>query len=126
MEINNQQEEKYLNLEFNTECGKIALIYLTTILETDEIILEAIGASCHSTVGLLVATDSRLVYAGVSLIKESVTKRISYKNISSIDFMQSFTPTGEIIVMHNEKTVFAASPGDAKKIIVKIKEITGR
>jgi hypothetical protein len=124
MEKNSQQDEDKIQLEFNPQCCKIALIYLTTILEPKEIILEVVEASCNSTTGLLMATDSRLIFAGVSFIEKSLIIKISYKDISSIDILQDFMLSHKIIVTHPETTIFNVSPiDDAKGLLFKVNKI---
>jgi hypothetical protein len=125
MKRKKQLENRFKELGFKPESGKIAMIDLVIALETDEVVLEVIDASYQSTVGLLVATETRIVYAGASFIKTSVIEKIDYDTISDIDFHNSPIPSGDIIITNPKgKTIIAAcSHNDAKRFIVKVKEI---
>jgi hypothetical protein len=128
MKRKKQLLERFHELGFKPDSGKIALIDLVIALEPSEVVLQAIDASYQTTIGLLVATEKRIVYAGASFIKESVTETIDFTSISGIDFSQSPIPSGDIIFTHSGKktTIAACSPDDAKSFIVKAKQIMGQ
>jgi hypothetical protein len=121
MKRKKQLMERFMELGFIPDSGKIALIDLAIALEPNEVVLQAIDASYNTTIGLLVATETRILYAGVSFIKNSVIEKIDYPSITSIDFSQSPIPSGDIIITHSKgKSIIAAcTPEDAKRFIVK-------
>jgi hypothetical protein len=125
MKRHKQLSERFKELGFKPESGKIALIDLAIALEPSEGVFQAIDASFRTTVGLLVATETRVVYAGASFIKESVIEKIPYEAITAIDFSHSPIPSGDIIITHHDRktTIAACSPEDAKRFIIKAKEI---
>jgi hypothetical protein len=123
METNDFLEEKFLQLKFSSKCYEIAMIYINAMMNDDESILEAIEASCNSTEGILIATELRLIYAGVSFIDKSIIRKVRYLDITSLDFIQGQEPCGDLVIEHREKIIITIDVRDAERVILKVKGI---
>jgi hypothetical protein len=105
MQSEQQLVEAFKRIGYTPDTGKIAIRTLANTLSTNERVLAIIEGACESTVGLLVATDIRVLFVGCSPLKDSVIKRISYNEISSIHFKETAFPAGDIEIQKNVESI---------------------
>lgn len=108
MKSEQQLVESFKSIGYQPNTGGIALKTLSITLSSDERILEIIEGGCENTVGVLVATDIRLLYVGCSPLKDSVIKSINYHEISSLYFKESPFPSGSIVIYKSSECIKVA------------------
>jgi hypothetical protein len=118
----NKLKEAFERIGYSPNTGKIAFDRLSNILNSSEIILHILEGSHESTVGVLVATDLRLLYVGCSPLKDSVIESLSYEKIESIQFKKGEMPiSGSVEIKEAENIVVkGVSPKEAHDFIEKV------
>lgn len=96
MQRKDKLKEYFEKLDFHPDTGQIALRILSETLTSDESVVDIIQGGCDSTVGVLVATDLRVLYVGCSPLRDNIIKAIGYCDIVSIERKDTEFPSAEI------------------------------
>lgn len=105
MQTSEQLEKAFDRIGYAPNTGKIALRTLANTLSSNERVLAVIEGASESTVGVLVATDLRVLFVGCSPLKDSVIRTVGYNEVSSIRHMETEFPCAEIEIQKSVETI---------------------
>lgn len=125
MQSKRKLEDFFKELDFHPDTGKIALRTLSNTLSSNERVLDIIQAGSESTVGVLVATEMRVLYVGCSPLRDSIIKTFGYCDIVSIERKDTEFPSTEIEICCSTGSFSAVGcPIDkSKKFVRTVNEI---
>jgi hypothetical protein len=121
-----QLKSVFEKLGYVPNTGRIAFEELANTLITTERLIYVMEGNCKSTVGLLVATDIRVLFVGCSPLKRSVIEKFSYEAIASNEFSESiYSVAGTIRVQSSGKSIVVegCDPKESVKFIDTVKQI---
>jgi hypothetical protein len=121
-----QLKSVFEELGYVPNTGRIAFEELANTLITTERIIYVMEGNCKSTVGLLVATDIRVLFVGCSPLKKSVIEKFTYEDIASNEFTDGiYEISGTIEIKSSGKKIIVegCDPKESVKFIDTIKQI---
>ncbi|HEX8548088.1 MAG TPA: PH domain-containing protein [Cytophagaceae bacterium] len=80
--------ERFTQLNYSPITGGIAFEALANALDKEETILKVIEGSITTSVGLIIATDLRIFYIGLTRFNKTVLQQISYDSIISVEMAE--------------------------------------
>ena len=99
---------RFKQMKYSPITGGIAFEPLAMALKKDETILKLIEGSYSTSVGLFIATDSRIFFIGVNRFNKTTIEQISYEDLKSISITEpkiisvqiiiQFSPNHEIVI----------------------------
>lgn len=110
---------RFKQIGYVPKSGAIAFNLLAQSLKKKEIVLYLLEGSIHNTIGYLIATDSRVFYAGVDRHKQPILEHIHYEHISAIDSVTTVLPSIDIVITSVEQkfTIRGCEPVDGQKFV---------
>jgi hypothetical protein len=121
-----QLKSVFQELGYIPNTGRIAFEELANALITTERLIYVMEGNCKSTVGLLVATDIRVIFVGCSPLKKSVIEKFSYEAIASNEFTEGiYAVAGTIRVQSSGRNIVVegCDPKESQKFINTVKQI---
>jgi hypothetical protein len=120
-----QLKSNFKEIGYVPNIGRIAFEELANTLITTERLIYVMEGNCKSTIGLLLATDIRVLFVGCSPLRKSVIEKFSYEAIASNEFSEGiYSVAGTIKVQSSGKsiTVEGCDPKESVKFIKTVKQ----
>lgn len=110
---------RFKQIGYVPQSGAIAFNLLAQTLKNKEIVLYLLEGSVHNTIGYLIATDSRVFYAGVDKHKKPILEHIHYENITAIESVITVLPSIDIEITSVEQKfiIRGCDPKDGEKFV---------
>jgi hypothetical protein len=119
---------RFKQIGYVPKSGAIAFNLLAQSLGDKEVVLYLLEGSIYNTLGYLIATDTRVFYAGVDKHKRPALEHIDYDDIISIESVKTIKiPSIEILISDNDNKKFrikGCEPVDGAKFIKLLKYLS--
>lgn len=119
---------RFRQIGYTPKSGAIAFNLLAQSLQDHEMLLYLLEGSMYNTLGYLIATDTRVFYAGVDKHKLPMLEHIDYYDIESIQQHQpSMIPSVEIMIKAKDGTeilIKGCEPKDGNKFVKLIRYLS--
>lgn len=118
---------RFKQIGYVPQSGSIAFSLLAQSLKEKEVVLYLLEGSIHNTLGYLIATDSRIFYAGIDRHKKPMLEHINYEEIESIESAVTLMPSIDIIInskSENEFIIRGCEPKDGNKFVKLIRYLS--
>jgi len=94
---------RFSEIGYQPNLGKIAFNDLAKSLRSDETILNVVEGAISNTLGVAIATDTRVFYVGVNKHHQPVLEQLIYEDIVGIEVTKSMFVSVELIVHTKSK-----------------------
>jgi hypothetical protein len=118
---------RFKQIGYIPKSGAIAFNLLAQSLKEKEILLYLLEGSIHNTLGYLIATDTRIFYAGIDRHKKPMLEHIKYEDISSIETIDTLLPSVDILITsknEDEFTIRGCERTDGNKFVKLIRYLS--